>query len=91
MSSAAKSDQGYLREHRAVWQAKPVLRSVERFWSLTYLLSLGFKRARLLPEMAYAWLYRLEQVTQPLWERFASLRAVLVWEKTVCPFAGGSS
>lgn len=58
------------------------LTRVQRFSSLTYLLSLGFKPASLLPNAAYPFLYSVEKATRPLWEQAASLRALLVWTKT---------
>jgi SAM-dependent methyltransferase len=57
------------------------LRCVKPFCSLTYLLSFGFKSPNLLPGFLYPSLYSLECVTQPLWEKWAALRALLVWEK----------
>ncbi len=57
------------------------LRSVERFSSLTYLLSMGFKPNSFLPNAAYPLLYGIEEVTRPLWSPLAALRAMIVWEK----------
>jgi SAM-dependent methyltransferase len=53
----------------------------EPFSLLTYLLSLGFKRASLLPRILYSPLVWLEDVTHPLWKRAAALRVLLIWEK----------
>ena len=57
------------------------LERCEPFCLFTYLLSFGFKRASLLPAMAYPFAYHLERVTRPLWQRPAALRALLVWRK----------
>lgn len=57
------------------------LRSIERFSSLTYLLSMGFKPYSLLPSAAYPLLYGVEEATRPLWASLAALRALIVWEK----------
>lgn len=71
------------RGRAALRTAVPELRlvHVERFSSLTYLLSLGFKPGSLLPEGLYPLAYRFEEVTRPAWERLAALRALLIWEK----------
>lgn len=58
------------------------LQTVHKFSSLTYLLSLGFKPATLLPSVAYPFLYSVENATYPLWSRIAALRALIIWTKT---------
>ncbi|MFL5735010.1 MAG: class I SAM-dependent methyltransferase [Chloroflexia bacterium] len=65
-------------------QALPELRLVrlEQFSLVTYLLSLGFKPANLLPPPLYPILYRAEEATRPAWSRWAALRALIVWEKS---------
>ncbi|MCS6836492.1 MAG: class I SAM-dependent methyltransferase [Anaerolineae bacterium] len=57
------------------------LQTLERFSSLTYLLSGGFKPFSLLPGPLYGLLYGLERATQPVWRSWAALRALIVWEK----------
>ena len=58
-----------------------MLDCVEPFSSLTYLLSFGFKPISLLPLAIYPALYRLEELTRPLWTHVAALRVLLVWTK----------
>jgi SAM-dependent methyltransferase len=67
----------------ALRQALPSLKlmTLERFSSLTYLLSFGFKPPSALPAPLYAPLYALEKATQPFWARWGALRALLVWQK----------
>lgn len=57
---------------------------IEPFCLFAYLLSFGFKRVSLLPEVLYPWVSKLEVTTLPLWHSFAALRALLVLEKRVC-------
>jgi len=72
------------RGQDAMRQAFPQwrLHTLERFSSLTYLLSGGFKPFSLLPGPLYGPLYGLERATQPLWQSWGALRALIVWEKT---------
>jgi hypothetical protein len=57
------------------------LKNIERFSSLTYLLSGGFKPMSLLPAALYSTLYHLEETTRPLWNSVLALRALILWEK----------
>jgi len=72
------------RGRAAMQQALPHwrLHTLERFSWFTYLLSGGFKPFSLLPGPLYGLLYGLERATQPLWQSWAALRALIVWEKT---------
>lgn len=58
-----------------------LLDSVKPFSSLTYLFSFGFKPVNMMPMFLYPFAYALERVTQPLWQRFAALRVLLIWVK----------
>lgn len=58
----------------------PVL--IERFSLFAYLLSLGFKRASLLPAPLYPAVAKFERITSRLWRRLAALRVLIVMEKT---------
>lgn len=68
-----------INHNHKVWEPELRLVMVERFSSLTYLLSGGFKPFNLLP--FYDVLYALEKATQPVWERWLAMRAILVWER----------
>jgi SAM-dependent methyltransferase len=57
------------------------LQSLQPFSFITYLLSGGFKTFNLLPNFLYGPIYQVEKGTHPLWAKFASLRAVIIWEK----------
>ena len=54
---------------------------VERFALFGYLLSMGFREMSLLPFWLYPFVYRMESITRPLWERLMSLKALVVLEK----------
>lgn len=73
----------YLLIRHGVEQAVPELRllKVERFSLFTYLLSLGFKRGNLLPGALYPLVYKIETTTRPVWNKFAALRALIIWER----------
>jgi hypothetical protein len=58
---------------------------LEQFCLFAYLLSFGFKNMNLLPEFMYPHLAEFERLTLPLWRRVASLRALIVLEKGICP------
>ena len=55
--------------------------AIEPFCLFAYLLSLGFKRASLLPEWMYPVVSRLEHATIEWWRSAAALRALIVLEK----------
>jgi SAM-dependent methyltransferase len=63
--------------------------AAEPFCLFAYLLSFGFKSMNLLPEKLYPAVSMLERNTIGLWRRLASLRVLLVLEKSV-PGAGES-
>lgn len=58
------------------------LAALEPFCLFAYLFSGGFNHVGLLPEFLYPTVSKLERATLPLWRRFASLRVLLVLEKT---------
>jgi SAM-dependent methyltransferase len=54
---------------------------LERFCLFGYLLSMGFRRVSLLPQPLYVVISAFEKWSRPMWERLASLRALIVLEK----------
>jgi SAM-dependent methyltransferase len=73
------------KNHRAeTLAALPGLKLVtlEPFCLFAYLLSGGFKPMNLLPEFLYPAVSTFERITSPLWRSLASLRVLLVLEKS---------
>lgn len=64
---------------KSVQGFKPLV--IEPFCLFAYLLSFGFKRANLLPEVIYPFVARMEQITLPIWRSAAALRVLLVLER----------
>lgn len=60
---------------------KPLV--IEPFCLFAYLLSFGFKRVNLLPEVLYPLVSKVEQMTLPLWRSLAALRVLIVLERSV--------
>lgn len=54
---------------------------VEPFGFLSYLLSLGFRNASLLPGWAYGFVHFAETATRAVWVRSCALKALIVLER----------
>jgi SAM-dependent methyltransferase len=54
---------------------------IEPFCLFAYLLSMGFKPTKLLPEFFYPVVSKIERATLPLWRSLAALRVLIVLEK----------
>jgi SAM-dependent methyltransferase len=72
-------------QNRAItFESLPRLKAlvIEPFCLFAYLLSFGFKSPNLLPESMYPRIAKFERATLPLWKNVASLRVLLVLEKS---------